>query len=88
MASPGPNTESTLRQTMTRKRAHSSQKLKAALGQVKGAVKYVRSQSPLAFFIGDDKHELAMDHLSIATLVILKELFSDSFAEYSEQVLR
>ncbi|WP_266167837.1 hypothetical protein [Dyella subtropica] len=86
-AKDSPNTESTLRQTMARKRAHSSQKLKAALGQVKGAVKYVRSQSPLAFFIGDDKHVRSVDHLNIATLVILKELFNDSFREYSEQML-
>lgn len=86
-AKDSPNTENTLRQTMARKRAHSSQKLKAALGQVRGAVKYVRSQSPLGFFIGDDKHELPVDHLNVATLVILKELFNDSFGEYSEQIL-
>jgi hypothetical protein len=86
-AKDSPNTESTLRQTMARKRAHSSQKLKAALGQVKGAVKYVRSKSPLAFFIGDDRHELVVDHLNIATLVVLKELFNASFIEYSKQIL-
>jgi hypothetical protein len=86
-AKDSPNTESTLRQTMARKRAHSSQKLKAALGQVKGTVKYVRSQSPLAFLMGAERHELAVNHLDIATLVILKELFDDSFREYSKQIL-
>lgn len=86
-AKDSPNTESTLRQTLKRKRAHSSQKLKSALGQVKGAVKYVRSQSPLAFFIGADKREIAVEHLQMVSLVIVKELFDDSFREYSEMIL-
>jgi len=86
-AKDSPNTEGTLRQTMSRKHAHASHKLRAALGQVKGAVKYVRSQSALSFLINDGKHELEVDHLDIATLVILKELFNDSFVEYTEQIL-
>lgn len=35
-------------------------------------------------YIGNNKHEFAVDHLDIAALVILKELFNDPFLEFSE----
>lgn len=86
-AKDSPNTEPILRNTITRKKATASKSLKKALRQTKGAVRYISLKSDIGLIIGNDEHNLEIGSRKIRTLIIVKELFNDEFAEYSPPII-
>ena len=82
-AKDSPNLEKTINLPMDRKKATALKALKKAAAQVKGAVNYLRRRKPAIFFIGDKEVEVDLEGKNLYGLVIMKELFDDSYDEYT-----
>lgn len=88
-AKDSPNVEKISRQTLKRKRANVMSALRKAIEQVKGAVGYIRRNTgTLEFRINGELHTIALAGRRLKTLIVVKELFNDQFAEYSEPLRR
>ncbi len=87
-AKDSPNIERISRQKILRKRKNVIASLKKAIKQVKGAIGYYRRiEGRLEFFIKGERHSINTESLEVKTLIVVKELFSDQYAEYSPLVL-
>jgi hypothetical protein len=83
-AKDSPNTERTLNRTLKRKKLVSVHQVKEALKQVCGAVGYLRNTQPLRMFMGDLEISIDIGSRHVLSLVVVRELFIDTYTEYSE----
>lgn len=81
-AKDSPNTEQMLGNTLERKRLKSIKQLKEGIGQVSGAINYLDRIRPLRMLIGDTEVEINLGKRMILSLVVVRELFINSYDEY------
>lgn len=87
-AKDSPNTEKALRNTLERKRATALKSLRKAVGQMRGAFRYLRSQSPMRMTVAGAEIALSLDEKSARGLVITKELFPQDYSDYTPALLQ
>ena len=83
-AKDSPNTEKMLKRTLQRKQLVSVKQLNEALNQIAGAVNYVDKTRPLRMIINDRELSIELGNRRIISLALVRELFMDTYAEYSE----
>ncbi|AXA54720.1 hypothetical protein ACNT2N_14305 [Pseudomonas thivervalensis] len=81
------NLESTLNKTIEKKRNATKKSLKGGLGQVKGAIGYLKRTVPFVFLIDGKEIEVDLTGKRIYALLILRELFDDDYDEYTPPML-
>lgn len=86
-AKDSPNLEKTINTAIDRKRSTSIKALKKGAAQVKGAVTYLRRKKPAVFLMGDNEVEVDLEGKGLYGLVVMKELFGDTYDEYSSVLL-
>jgi hypothetical protein len=86
-AKDSPNTENVLRNTIARKKLTAQKALLKALGQVKGALRYLRSMSPLRMIVGGEAIERDISKHQVRALIVVKELFNDEYSIYSPLII-
>ena len=86
-AKDSPNTENVLRNTIARKKLTAQKALLKALGQVKGALRYLRSMSPLKMIVGGEAIEMDISKHQVRALIVIKELFNDEYSAYSPPII-
>lgn len=86
-AKDSPNTEHVARNTITRKKAITIKSLKKAVSQTKGALRYAQSRVPMQLISGNKEIEIILEGKAVRSLVIVKELFSDEYSDYSDLIL-
>lgn len=86
-AKDSPNTEAVLRNTIQRKRLTARKALTKAINQTKGAVRYLRSMSPLKITVSGERVEIDITNHRLRALIVLKELFNDEYSIYSPPIL-
>lgn len=75
-------------QKLSRKRSNVLNAMRKAVSQVKGAIGYYRRRiETLEFLIDDEHYSVDIKGLQLNALIIVKELFSDQFNEYSPLLL-
>lgn len=85
-AKDSPNTLKTIDSTLDRKRRKSTSQLQAGINQLKGAISFVRTNPKLKFSLNGETVEVDVSGKPIISVVIVKELFDDMYAEYSKIV--
>jgi len=83
-AKDSPNTEKTLRRTLKRKKLVSMHQVNDALKQVVGAVGYLDATRPLRMIIGNREVSIDIDNHHVLSLIVVRELFIDTYTEYSK----
>jgi len=83
-AKDSPNTAEVVMNSVTRKKATALKSLRKALAQISGAIRYCRNCDPLRVSIDGDAIKLPIGARKIRALVVVKELFSDEYGEYSK----
>ena len=83
-AKDSPNTAEVLSNPVSRKKATALHSLQKALSQISGALRYCRRSSPLRVSVDSKVIEIAIGGRQLRALVVVKELFSDEYAEYSK----
>lgn len=86
-AKDSPNTEQILSNTLVRKKATARKSLAKAIGQIKGAVNYIRSDTSLHMLIRCQELTISTENLQLTGLILLKEMFNDEYHEYSPPLL-
>jgi len=86
-AKDSPNTENVLRNTIARKKLTARKALLKALGQVKGAIRYLKSMSPLKMIVGGETVEMDISKHHARALIVVKELFNDEYSIYSPPII-
>ncbi len=86
-AKDSPNTENVLRNTIARKKLTARKALLKALGQVKGAIRYLKSMSPLKMIVGGETVEMDISKHHTRALIVVKELFNDEYSIYSPPII-
>lgn len=87
-AKDSPNTEKVLQNTLDRKRATALKSLRKAVGQLRGAFRYSRSGSPMRMMVDGAEVGLPLDGRSLRGLVVVKELFSPDYSDYTPPLLQ
>jgi hypothetical protein len=82
-AKDSPNTEKILRNTIKRKRARSISQLAAAAKQLSGAITYANKNKLLRFIHKQNVVEVDISGKQLIGIIVIKELFNDSFEDYS-----
>lgn len=85
-AKDSPNTQKTIDSTLDRKRRKSTSQLQGGINQLKGAISFVRNDPKLRFSLNKDPVEIDVSGKPIFSVVVVKELFDDMYAEYSKIV--
>lgn len=85
-AKDSPNTEKILRTTIKRKRIKSLNQLKEGASQLRGAISEIKRNSLVQLKYRDETIEVDLFGKQLIGVVIVKELFNDSFDEYSSIV--
>jgi hypothetical protein len=86
-AKDSPNTEAILRNSMQRKRAATEKALAKAVNQVRGALRYARSMTPMKMIVRNETVEIELGGLELRALIIVKELFNDAYGTYTPPIL-
>jgi hypothetical protein len=86
-AKDSPNTEEILGNSINRKKSSAIKHLDKALSQVSGAVRFAVKSDQMNFLIGERKFSVCTSKTRICALVIMKELFLDSYDKYTEMTL-
>lgn len=81
------NLESTVNQTIERKKSAAAKALKSGVAQVKGAISYLRRSTPFVVIINDEEIEVDVEGKAVYGLVVVKELFDDSYDSYTPQMI-
>ncbi|WP_019409493.1 hypothetical protein [Pseudomonas psychrophila] len=81
------NLESTINKTLEKKRSATNKALKKAVGQVKGAIGYIRKYSPFVVIMDGAEVEISLEGKKIYSLVVMKELFDDEYRDYTNLML-
>lgn len=85
-AKDSPNTEKMLQNSLDRKRLKAQKQLKDGITQVSGAIGYLDRVQPFRMFIDDHEIELDLGKRQVLSLIVVRELFQDSYAEYSKEL--
>ena len=83
-AKDSPNTPETLQRSMARKKAAVESHLKKAAAQLSGSISYIRSDEPVEVVCDGQRHIVSPEGRSVIGLIVVKELFPDEYATYSE----
>jgi hypothetical protein len=86
-AKDSPNIERVLRNSIDRKKRTTEGALTKAANQVKGALRYIRSTSPLELELDSRTVKLDLSGLQFRSLIIVKELFNDEYDRYTPLLL-
>lgn len=86
-AKDSPNTEKVLRNTIARKKRTAQKALSKAIDQVKGALRYLRSMSPLKLIVSGKVIDIDIGDRRVRALIVVKELFDDEYAVYSPPII-
>jgi hypothetical protein len=86
-AKDSPNTEAVLRNTIERKKLTARKALTKAMNQTKGAIRYLRSMSPLKITVNGELVEIDITNHRLRALIVVKELFNDEYSIYSPPIL-
>lgn len=86
-AKDSPNVERVLKSPLSRKRLATKKALSKAISQTKGALRYLKSMSPLKLLVGGETIEIDIKERSVRALIIVKELFNDEYSNYSTPIL-
>jgi hypothetical protein len=86
-AKDSPNTEDILRNSMQRKKATTEKALAKAINQVRGALRYARSTTPMKIIVGKETVEIDLSRLKLRALIVVKELFSDEYGTYTPPII-
>jgi len=87
-AKDSPNIEKVLKNSLERKKATTRKALNKAISQVRGAVGYLRSMSPLEMVVGGETFEIDISSKTVRALIVVKELFNDEYSVYTPRILR
>lgn len=82
-AKTSPNAPGGLNNTVSRNRATVLKSMNKAIEQMRSAVRYCRSVTPLKMIVKEEEVSLPIENLEMASLIILKEMFNDQYREYS-----
>jgi hypothetical protein len=82
-AKDSPNTASTVNRTLVRKRAKSVSMVTEAVGQARGAINYLRRYRPFTMLVDGETVTVDLAGRHIVSLVVVRELFRDAYADYS-----
>jgi len=83
-AKDSPNNEKILRTSVDRKRRKSISQVKASMDQLQGAVSFVKKDPLLRFSLNGKIVEIDVSGKLLIAIAVVKELFNDSFREYSD----
>ncbi|MEI9418092.1 hypothetical protein [Mesorhizobium sp. Cs1321R2N1] len=83
-AKDSPNTKTSSRATLDRKRRKSLSQVDDAVRQIGGAARYLLKNQPAKFLIGGQEAELSIGPRSLVGIAIVKELFDDTGEPYVE----
>lgn len=86
-AKDSPNTEASLGRAIGRKRSATRKALSKATDQVRGAIRYLRSMSPVKLIVSGETLEFEIGKRGLRGLIVVKELFNDEYAEYTPPIL-
>ena len=87
-AKDSPNIERVLRNDIERKRSTTRKALDKAISQEQGAIRYMRSISPLKILVGGETLEIDISRQTFRALIVVKELFDDEYSVYSPPILK
>lgn len=82
-AKDSPNTEKILRTTIKRKRIKSLNQVTEAASQLRGAMSEINRNAHVRLKYGEDTVEVDLSEKQLIGVIVVKELFNDSFREYS-----
>jgi hypothetical protein len=85
-AKDSPNTEKILRTTVKRKRIKALNQLKGGASQLRGAIAEIKRNPLVQLKRGEGAVEVDLSGRQLIGVVVVKELFNDSFREYSSVV--
>jgi hypothetical protein len=85
-AKDSPNTEKMLQNSLDRKCRKAQKQLKEGLTQASGAIGYLDRVQPFRMHIDDHEVELDLGNRQILSLIVVRELFQDDYAEYSKEL--
>lgn len=83
-AKDSPNTESTLRRSMARKKATVKSHLRKATAQLRGSLSYIMSGDTIQIICDGSLHDISPAGRLVVGLIIVKELFRDEYDVYSK----
>lgn len=81
------NLEAAINKTLEKKRSATNKAFKKAVGQVKGAIGYIRKYSPFVAVMDGSKVEINLEGKRIYALVVMKELFDDEYRGYTDLMI-
>lgn len=86
-AKDSPNIEKIVNNTISRKVSASHKALKAAVGQIKGAITYMRRFSDFVVLVNGQEVKLDLSGKTIYGLAVIKELFNNEYDAYTPPML-
>ncbi len=81
------NLEKNVNKTIEKKKSAAVKALKSGVGQVKGAISYLRRAVPFVVIIDGREVEVDVQGKKVYGLVVMKELFDDSYESYTPQMI-
>lgn len=87
-AKDSPNTESSIRRSITRKATTSLGHVEKAADQMRGALAHIIGSQHLKVVLPDRPMTIPLEDVEVYGLIVLSEMFDDRFREYSAPVLR
>lgn len=81
------NLEKTINKTIEKKKMAAVKALRSGVGQVKGAISYLRRSTPFVVIVNGKEVEIDVEGKAVYGLVVMKELFSDSYEDYTPQMI-
>lgn len=86
-AKDSPNIEKIVNNKISRKLSASRKALRAAIGQIKGAITYMRRSSDFTVLVNGIDVKLDLTGKNIYGLAVIKELFSNEYHDYTPPML-
>jgi len=86
-AKDSPNVEKIINNKISRKVSASHKALRAAVGQIKGAITYMRRSSNFVVLVNGSEVTWDLNGKDIYGLAIIKELFSNEYVDYTAPML-
>jgi len=87
-AKDSPNIERILQTPIERKRKKAVSSIEAAVRQARGAIGYLKKQSPMPVIINENEINIHWMGKNIYSLLIVKELFDDNYDAYTTPMLK
>lgn len=87
-AKDSPNTKAVIQNTIQRKKLTAQKSLTKAISQTSGALRYLRSVSPVRMIVDGKIREFDISNHRLRALIVVKELFNDEYSVYSPPILK